>query len=404
MAQGLLAQSFSGVAVKRLSAVEVDRRRSHQHEFNGVSSLKLILGVDDRKQIPTRFLWLGGEQEAISEDGFLSWYESRPGHPTRSEYRLYFPTTTVSELASEGDMVFIATCPDHSMMVIITPAHSTIENQIAWLFGVQNQLELAFEIKKIQPGVSGETEFAVRYILEELGLEPEEPETGHFDEMLARFDGVLPTTRVFSEFARSTLKEVSAKEDPDLALISWMEREEALFRRFERYLVEDRLKEGFVNADGADVDGFLKFSLSVQNRRKSRVGLALENHLEEVFHQQGVHHARGAMTENRSKPDFLFPGISEYHDVSFPHGLLTMLGSKSTCKDRWRQVLPEADRISQKHLFTLEPGISEHQTAEMRVQNLQLVLPKSLHSTYRLTQQSWLMSLQDFIGLVKDRE
>jgi hypothetical protein len=30
-----------------------------------------------------------------------------------------------------------------------------------------------------------------------------------------------------------------------------------------------------------------------------------------------------------------------------------MLGSKSTLKDRWRQVLDEADRITHKHLLTL---------------------------------------------------
>jgi hypothetical protein len=30
-----------------------------------------------------------------------------------------------------------------------------------------------------------------------------------------------------------------------------------------------------------------------------------------------------------------------------------MLGVKTTCSDRWRQVLAEADRIQLKHLLTL---------------------------------------------------
>lgn len=404
MTQGLLANSFTGVAFKRLSAVEADINRSHQHEFNGVTNLKRILGEADIKDISTRFLWLGGEQEAISEEGFLSWYDSRRAHPTRSEYRLYFPTTDVSELASEGDTVFIATCPDKSMMVIVTPAHSTMENQIAWLFGVQDQLEMSFEVREIRSDVTGETDFAVRYILEELGLEPEEPETAHLDVMLERFGKKLPSTRVFSAFARSTLDGMSAKDAPDAALMAWMEQEEALFRRFERHIVEDRLKAGFMDSDEADVDGFLKFSLSVQNRRKSRVGLALENHLEEVFCESDIRYVRGAMTENRAKPDFLFPGIEEYQDATFLDGHLTMLGVKSTCKDRWRQILPEAERIRNKHLFTLEPGISEHQTSEMQALNLQLILPRSLHASYRPTQKDWLMSLEEFLGLVKERE
>jgi len=404
MTRGLLAKYFTGVAVKRLSTVEADINRSHQHEFNGVTNLKRMLGEDDHKQIPTRFLWLGGEQETISEEGFLTWYDSRRRHPTRSEYRLYFPTTDVTELASEGDSVFIATRPDGSMNVILTPAHSTIENQVAWLFGMQDQLEMEFKVREIEVDEHRQTDFAVRYILEELDLEPEERETDFLDVMLERFGGRLPTTKIFSEFARSTLDGVNAKDDPDAALVTWIEQEEILFRQLERHIVEDRLKTGFLNSEGADVDGFLSFSLSVQNRRKSRVGLALEHHLEEVIRSRGIRYVRGAMTENRAKPDFLFPGIEEYENDTFPDSQLLMLGSKSTCKDRWRQVLPEAERIKNKHLFTLEPGISEHQTNEMQALNLQLVIPQSLQSSYGSSQQQWLMSLKEFLVMASERD
>jgi hypothetical protein len=81
-----------------------------------------------------------------------------------------------------------------------------------------------------------------------------------------------------------------------------------------------------------------------------------------------------------------------------------MLGVKSTLKDRWRQVLSEAVRIDTKHLLTLEPGISENQTDEMQAKKLQLVLPKQLHSTFRLSQQAWLMSLTAFLQLLKQRQ
>lgn len=81
-----------------------------------------------------------------------------------------------------------------------------------------------------------------------------------------------------------------------------------------------------------------------------------------------------------------------------------MLGAKSTCKDRWRQVLSEAARIEDKHLLTLEPGISENQTDEMRTKRLQLVLPSRLHGTYRPAQQGWLMSLTGFLDLVQNRQ
>jgi hypothetical protein len=181
--------------------------------------------------------------------------------------------------------------------------------------------------------------------------------------------------------------------------MAWMEREEILFRTMERHLIGDRLSQGF-----NDSDDFIAFSLSAQNRRKSRVGYALENHLEVVFAECGICYARGAIAENRSKPDFLFPEAVEYHEPNFDPLRLTVLGVKSTCKDRWRQVLAEADRIPHKHLLTLEVAISTTQTAEMQAKQVQLVLPRGLHTTYTAAQQVWLMDLAAFTELVRVRQ
>jgi hypothetical protein len=149
------------------------------------------------------------------------------------------------------------------------------------------------------------------------------------------------------------------------------------------------------------VEGFIKFSLSVQNRRKSRAGSALEHHLAAIFTSRRLKFERGAKTENNNKPDFLFPGAKEYGSPAFSGKRLIMLGAKSTCKDRWRQVLSEANRIKTKHLLTLEPGISENQTSEMQAKLLQLVLPKKLHETFKPAQRRKLMELKDFVALVR---
>ncbi len=403
MRRGLLSDYFEGVAVKRLSAVEADSQRSNQHELNGVDALKNILGPG-RAKFPARFVWLAEEQEAISEDGFLTWYDAREKHPTRSEYRLYFPTTPVSELANAGDTLFIAKRTDGSVMIIITPAASTIQNQLLWLFGLPDQPSLKFEAQEIQRGDGAQLDFAVRYIFDELGIEPEEPEADRLDSLIEQWGFEFPTTRKFSAFARATLPEISPLDDPDTALLTWMEQEEKLFRRLERHIVSEKLRGGFMAGADADVDGFLSFSLSVQNRRKSRVGYALENHLEAMFDAHGITFARGAETENRNKPDFVFPGIVQYRDAAFPASRLTMLGAKSTLKDRWRQVLSEAIRIDEKHLLTLEPGVSENQTDEMKAKHLQLVVPKRLHETYRTGQRAWLMDVAAFLHLTKGRQ
>ena len=401
--RGLLSDFFAGVAVKRLSAVETSPVASNQHELNGAKALRRLLGDADRKRIPAHFVWLGEEQAGITDDSTLSWYDSRRRHATRSEYRLYYPNNEVSALMKPGDTFFLAMRPDGSAMAIVTPAVSTIQNQLLWLFGIEAQPDMEFTVREITANETAGLDFAARFILDELGIELEEPESEKLDALVGKFGLKFPSTREFSELARTSIAGWREIGDPDETLLLWMEREEQLFRRLERRIVDARLHSGFISDDGADEDGFLNFSLSVQNRRKSRAGQALENHLEALLLAHRLGFARGAETENRNRPDFLFPGPIEYRDARFPAARLTMLGAKSTLKDRWRQVLSEAARIDEKHLLTLEPSISENQTDEMKAKNLRLVIPKRLHSTFRHSQRPWLMSIHEFISLVKAR-
>lgn len=133
-------------------------------------------------------------------------------------------------------------------------------------------------------------------------------------------------------------------------------------------------------------------------------GNALENHLEAIFKSHGVTYSRTATTERKLKPDFIFPDVKSYHDQSFPSARLTMLASKTTSKDRWRQILNEAARIPVKHLITLEPSISENQTAEMQSEQVQLVIPTPLHDTYTAAQRAWLLDVSGFVDLAKARQ
>ncbi len=399
MKRGHLSEYFSGVAVKRLAAVEADLFRSNQHEFDGVAELKRLFGTSQRK-FDARFIYLSdNDDEPLIELGFLTWYDARERHPTRSEYRLYFPSTRVSQAAAEGDLLVIGLRPDGSVLVVVAEGGSTIANQVQWLFGASDLTHPGYSVREELESDQDRIAFASRIILETIGVAVEAPET-HLDDMLRRFGGAFPSTWEFSEYARSTVPETDWRADRDAALMAWMEREEILFRTLERHIIADRLSGGFTG----DVDGFISFSLSVQNRRKSRVGLALENHLEYLFGALGIHHARTAVTENKARPDFLFPGATYYHDPGFSTLNLTMLGVKSTCKDRWRQVLSEADRITSKHLLTLETAISGNQTDEMRAKHLHLVVPEQLHCTYTSDQQRWLLNVTEFTALARDRQ
>jgi hypothetical protein len=211
--------------------------------------------------------------------------------------------------------------------------------------------------------------------------------------ILKKFGRSFPTTREMSAFARTQVEADFCR--PDDALAVWLEREEELFRALENVIIRERLNRNF-----ATVDEFIQYSLSVQNRRKSRMGFALQNHLAHLFTLHKLKFTPQARTEANNKPDFIFPGQKEYHDSSFDASLLVMLGVKSTSKDRWRQVLTEADRIPQKHLCTLEAGISTKQTDEMLRQRLSLVVPAGLHATYTKDQRENLLAVSEFIKLI----
>lgn len=402
MRRGMLSDLFAGVVSKRLTLVETVSERSNQHEFQGTRPFRNLLGDDDRRGIPARFILLTSSDGAISEDGFMSWSNVRKGKDRAAEFHLYYSANAVTEAMLPGDRLFLAVRRDGSLLVIVATEGGTSANQLLWLFGLEGEPELAFQPVDATHNV--ELGFAARYVLDELGIEPDEPEADRLDSLIEPFGLAFPTTRIFSALARQSLPDVSASGEPDQALLDWLEREEQLFRRLERRIVADRIAAGFVSTDAIDVDGFLSFSLSVQNRRKARAGQALENHLEEIFRAHGLDYARGAETENRNKPDFLFPGPAAYADKAFPPDRLTMLGAKSTLKDRWRQVLSEAERIPEKHLLTLEPGVSLNQTEEMQAKSLRLVAPRGLHGTYRAEQQAWLMDLAAFLALVAARQ
>lgn len=400
MKYGQLRDHFRGVGAKRLTAVDAEPQRSNQHEIGTTRAMRQeFLGEGPRRDFPAIYIWMGQDQDAITVQSWATYYDARENQPHRApEWRLYYPSNAVTETMNEGDALFLALDTTETLYFIIAPARSTSQEQLSWLFGVEPRR--TFQVRSF--GDEGpELDFAAHFILDELGIEFEDPDAPGLDTIIEPLGTTFPPTAAFSQLARDSLPEVSPLDDPDAALLAWLSHEEALFRRLERRIVADRLETGFVDSDGTDVDGFIRFSLSVQNRRKSRMGHSLEHHLEAVFVAHRVRYVRGAVTENRQRPDFLFPSRDAYEAAPVEGAPdLFMLGAKSTCKDRWRQVLAEAAKIPRKHLLTLEPRISSAQTNQMAMHDLQLVVPEPIHTTYTAAQRHWLWTLGDFIGEV----
>ena len=391
-----LRSYFSGVAAKYLSAVDATPSKSNQHEI-GSNKFTAILGDPGKSKVvfEATFLYFNPDtDEPESCTDRVTWYDTRVEQPHRSaEYRLYYRRNAITELLRMGDFCLIGMQPSGTLLIAIARPNSSDEYRLRHLFGMQQPLDRWLVDSFIK---ESRINLATRQILEALGVEFDQDLTLDVDQLLTKFNKTFPTTKVFSKYARDTLPNpVSAIDDPDSALESWMEHEEILFRALERSIVKEKLVTGF-----AEVDDFISFSLSVQNRRKSRVGHALENHLSAVFDANAIRYERGARTENNSRPDFLFPGSQEYHDAEIGSPPLRMLGAKTTCKDRWRQVLTEAAKIPDKHLFTLETAISQNQLQEMHVSSLVLVSTPAVLATYQAP-PGMTICLHDFIKIVK---
>ena len=387
---GRLSDYFIGVAAKRLSRVEIF---SNQHEFNGINRFRDILGTE-RRTFTGRVMYFADDEEGmIDNPSDYTWYDVRENNPARSaEFRLYFSDNEVVPHAEVGDLVVLGMTSDEELLVIVAARGSTAEKQLLYVFGIE-VAENRFVFRDFRT-VASDLGYAGKYVLEAIGVElSTDSDADDLQRMVDRFGTAFPSTAVFSEFARSTVDDIDILADPDHALMAWWEREGELLRIFERAVVGERIKAGF----GDDVDGFLQFALTVINRRKSRAGHSFENHLQAIFDAHGIAYAKGSKTERNNRPDFIFPSIDAYRDPSFPEEQLRMLGVKTTAKDRWRQVLSEADRIGRKHLITLEPAISANQTDEMIAQHLQLVIPRPLHATYSAGQLRSIIDLKGFI-------
>jgi hypothetical protein len=105
-------------------------------------------------------------------------------------------------------------------------------------------------------------------------------------------------------------------------------------------------------------------------------------------------------TVEGTKPDILMPGKREYDAAlqgRYPAEKLIMVGIKTTCKDRWRQVLNEAPQIRRKHILTLQEGISSKQLDEMHRSNVVLVVPRPLHVQYPKDRSVALIDVESFI-------
>lgn len=327
---------------------------------------------DNPKSWP-KVLW----QDGRVTESCVTWYGK-----AKSEYRL----TRFGE-----DFPFLTADSVGSLLVLIP---KTLDEFHAYV------LDYDEDIEEIQSALG--VEVIGSWGIYEAGKLPEpESENDCINRHFRKFAEALkdfPTTTVFAEEARRVILECVTNFNRlsfDDKLMRYRDEEYSLFRMVERKVTEPEVTKLF-----ADVDDFINTAASIMNRRKSRAGRSLENHVEYLLKEAEIPFSPQPRIDGKVQPDILIPSKAAYEDSSFPIEKLFVVGVKTTCKDRWRQVVSEAKRIPQKHILTLQPGISAHQLKEMQDANVTLIVPKRLQKDYPSGTPN-ILTVENFITSVR---
>ena len=366
---------------KFLSANDTGETGGHQ---SGIYIAKPAIGIlfntagikGENKDRHVKICW----QNDFTTDSRFIYY----GKGTRNEYRI-----------TRFGSAFPYLCPDHTgdMFVLVQMA---VEDYCAYVLQTEDEINFFLEAFGMSPADTGT-------LIEKESVTPESHLNNAINKFIAALEVDFPSSAEMSAMARRLQLTVFDRQEeiidnPDKKIVEWAEVEYTLFRRLEFARYGDMITKGF-----SSVEQFIEVANTVLNRRKSRAGKSLEHHLSAIFDGNGVQYESQVKTESNKKPDFIFPNGKAYHDTLWPSEKLIFLGAKTTCKDRWRQIINEANRISPKHLFTLQQGISTQQLNEMQEERIILVVPKIYLNTFPAEKRDSIWTLKKFIEYTKEK-
>ena len=321
-------------------------------------------------------------QDDFTTESCMKYY----GQRTRNEYRITRFGRNFPFLQDEnvGDLLIIAKFTEEDYAGYVLSSDEDIDEFFAYFNLAPDETNQLIDIDG--------------------SVKPDEKIAQLLQSFVAQFNN-FPETRQMAQGARDCynnaygIAENALRNKPDEVLLNWVDTEYRLFKCMEEKVYADVISKPF-----GSIEAFVQTANEVLNRRKSRAGKSLEHHLADIFTHNELVFEEQAITEDNKKPDFLFPNGECYHNMQFPADDLIVLGAKTTCKNRWRQVLTEADRVDVKYLFTLQQGISKNQLKEMHDSRLTLVVPHKYIASFPQEYQSEISDLKRFISLVRQKQ
>lgn len=373
------ANLYGNALLKFISPNDVGLTGGHQYGFYLPKSVhEMFTPQPPQKGVVTKHEIKIEWQDDVVTNSVITWY----GAKTRNEYRLTkfgrgFPYLSHDMV---GDLLILIRKTETEFLAYI--------------------LDLEDDIKEVQAALG--VEVIESWGIYQQGKIQEESEDKCIDRHFRKFAETLRTFPKGSDFsaeARRALKDCIHDFDrltSDEALTASMDAEYKLFKFAERQICQSEIIRVF-----RDVDDFLHTASSIMNRRKSRAGRALENHVEQALIEAQIPHKMRPSIDG--KPDIVIPNEAAYYDNEYLLDKLFIVGVKTTCKDRWRQVLNEGKRVPEKYILTIQPGISTNQLNEMHRANVTLVVPKKLHKDYPKDRHITLLSVDEFIAKIQTK-
>jgi hypothetical protein len=386
--------------------VEVDPTRSHQHEFHA-GRLRVGLGFGN-KPVRGRLRLLVYRDEhsepRVVEDEFTL-YDARAGNPRRSEWHLYYRSAALAELSQPGDLLVLYRPfdgPDlHGVVVAADTARADILLDSLMLRddAVLREFRL---IAEPEPTPAAH-QLGVTLSADETRVPAREyPVAEHALVRRAVAEARTPATRTMAEAAAGLIPADAARSDPDRYLAEALDAETALYFAIENALNRARLDE--LQQVDAPVSSYLEWAMGIHQARRSRRGQSLQLHFEALLKVAHIPYSAQCRTEPGEVPDFVVPGCAEYHDADFRADRLRMVACKSTSKERWRQILNEAERVPEKYLLTLDPGLSLSTLEQMLAASVRPFLPVSVTAAAYsgVAERAMLGSVADLLRLLED--
>lgn len=168
---------------------------------------------------------------------------------------------------------------------------------------------------------------------------------------------------------------------------------------YQRYLEAEKTSGQFVVNEeiatygGVDFSELNSFFLSISQSRKSRAGSAFEYIIKELFSRLSYPFSSQVNIDG-AKPDFVMPSEAYFREKPLDSIIFT---AKRTLRERWRQVVTEANKGYGFYLATLDDKIAENQISHAATHKIFLVVPESVKSENKAYRESYnILSFEEF--------